>query len=77
MAETTLPEENPLESGRPPIIEPGHTFGTVTDHISSVVLTRPPLGWFVGFVIAFSVLLVLLVSLSHLVLRGIGIWGEN
>src|SRR6185369_938188 len=36
----------------PPVIEPGHTFGTVTDKISAVVLTRPtPRAWFVGFAI--------------------------
>ena len=33
-----------------PVIEPGYTFGTVTDKISSIVLTRPAsLGWFAGF----------------------------
>ncbi|MGH7819080.1 MAG: NrfD/PsrC family molybdoenzyme membrane anchor subunit, partial [Candidatus Binatia bacterium] len=79
MADPTVrEEENPLEATRPPVIEPGHTFGTVTDHISSVVLTRrTPVGWLIGFMISLSLLLVLLVSLSHLVLRGIGIWGEN
>ena len=32
------------------IIGPGHTFGSVTDKISSIVLTRKtPRGWFIGF----------------------------
>jgi molybdopterin-containing oxidoreductase family membrane subunit len=33
-------------TGRLPVIAPGHTFGTVTDKISSIVLTRKTsLGW--------------------------------
>ena len=37
----------------PPVIAPGHTFGTVTDKISSIVLTRKtPLGWWLGFGLA-------------------------
>src|SRR5438094_9888851 len=62
----------------PPVIAPGHTFGTVTDKISSIVLTRrTPLGWYAGFGTAFLLTLLLLVSLSYLVLKGIGIWGNN
>ena len=39
--------------GTPPVIAPGHTFGSVTDKISSIVLTRKtPLGWWLGFGIA-------------------------
>ena len=34
-------------AGRPPVIAPGHTFGTVTDKISAIVLTRKtPIGWY-------------------------------
>ena len=35
---------------RAPVLEPGHTYGSVTDQISSIVLTRGlQLGWMVGF----------------------------
>jgi len=62
----------------PPVIAPGHTFGSITDKISSIVLARrTPLGWYAGFGIAFLFVLVLLVSLSYLVVKGIGIWGNN
>ena len=41
-------EDIEVGSGRAPVIEPGYTFGTVTDKISSIVLTRPTSnGWFV------------------------------
>jgi molybdopterin-containing oxidoreductase family membrane subunit len=61
-----------------PIIGPGHTFASVTDKIASLVLTKKtPLGWFVGFGIAFAVMNVLLLSLAYLLAKGVGIWGVN
>jgi molybdopterin-containing oxidoreductase family membrane subunit len=67
-----------MAAERPPVIEPGHTYATVTDKISSIVLTRrTPRGWFVAFGIAFALVLLLLFSLGYLFLRGIGIWGIN
>src|SRR5579883_1678175 len=43
-------EDVEVAGGRAPVIEPGFTFGTITDKISSIVLTRPTsTGWFVGF----------------------------
>ena len=50
-----------LEPGEPPVLAPGHTFGTVTDKITSIVLRRPlGLGWagaaFIGFVFVLSLI---------------------
>lgn len=61
-----------------PFIEPGHTYGSITDKISSMILTRKtPLGWFIGFGIAFSLMMVLLFSITYLFVKGTGIWGLN
>jgi Ni/Fe-hydrogenase subunit HybB-like protein len=61
-----------------PVIEPGHTFATVTDKISSIVLTRPTSnGWFFGFGLAFLITMGLLYAVGYLFLRGVGIWGVN
>jgi molybdopterin-containing oxidoreductase family membrane subunit len=61
-----------------PLIAPGHTFATVTDKISAVVLTqRTPRSWIVGFAIAFLLVMVLLDGIVYLLARGIGIWGVN
>jgi len=61
-----------------PVIRPGYTFGTVTDKISSIVLTRPTSnGWFVGFGICFLLTMMLLYALGYLFLKGVGIWGIN
>ncbi|HZT77174.1 MAG TPA: NrfD/PsrC family molybdoenzyme membrane anchor subunit [Vicinamibacterales bacterium] len=62
----------------PPVIAPGHTLGSVTDKISSIVLTRrTPIGWWLGFLIAFAIVNVLMVSLAYLLVKGTGIWGIN
>src|SRR5712671_1141506 len=67
-----------VDAQRAPVIEPGHTFGTVTEKISAIVLTRPTSnGWFVGFGIAFCLTMMLFFAMSYLVLKGTGIWGIN
>jgi Ni/Fe-hydrogenase subunit HybB-like protein len=60
------------------LVGPGHDFASVTEKISSIVLQRrTPGGWFVGFAISFALMMALFVSLAHLVLKGVGIWGVN
>jgi molybdopterin-containing oxidoreductase family membrane subunit len=64
--------------GRPPVIAPGYTFGTVTDQIASVVLTRrTPLFWFAAFTVGFGLLLIFLWAVAYLFIEGVGIWGIN
>ncbi|HYR95929.1 MAG TPA: NrfD/PsrC family molybdoenzyme membrane anchor subunit [Candidatus Binatus sp.] len=61
-----------------PLIGPGYTIGSVSDKIASIVLTRPtPRLWWVAFAISSMLLLLLLHTIGYLVLRGIGIWGNN
>ncbi|HYY43358.1 MAG TPA: hypothetical protein VE775_11545, partial [Pyrinomonadaceae bacterium] len=61
-----------------PVIEPGHTFGSVTDKISALTLQRrTPLWWFIAFGISFALTNVLMFSIGYLVLTGIGVWGNN
>jgi Ni/Fe-hydrogenase subunit HybB-like protein len=60
------------------IIGPGHTYATVTDKISSIVLTRKTsLGWLVAFGIAFMFVMLLFYAVTYLFVEGIGIWGVN
>ncbi len=62
----------------PLVIAPGHTFNSVTDKISGIVLTkRTPIGWFLGFAIAFAFLMLLNVTIAKILMEGIGIWGNN
>lgn len=61
-----------------PVIAPGHTFATITDKVTSVVLTRhTPVAWFACLAVALAVAGMLAASLTYLVVEGIGIWGNN
>jgi Ni/Fe-hydrogenase subunit HybB-like protein len=61
-----------------PIIDPNFTYATVTDKIGSIVLTRKtPLYWVLGFFVAFALTLVLMLCVTVLFIKGIGIWGVD
>jgi molybdopterin-containing oxidoreductase family membrane subunit len=63
---------------RAPVIEPGYTFATVTDKISSIVLKRPTTpGWLAGFVLSFSLVMLLFYAIGYLLVGGVGVWGIN
>jgi Ni/Fe-hydrogenase subunit HybB-like protein len=60
------------------ILEPGYTLGTVTDKISSIVLTRGTTkGWMLGFGAAFALLMLFTLAVAYLLVKGVGIWGIN
>jgi len=66
------------QPGEPSILAPGHTFASVSDKIGSIVLARGTrLGWLVGFTLSFLLLMILVLSISVLLLKGVGIWGVN
>jgi Ni/Fe-hydrogenase subunit HybB-like protein len=61
-----------------PLIEPGHTFGSITDKISGVVLgTRTPLSWFIVVSIGLMLMGGLGLAVVWLLIKGTGIWGVN
>jgi Ni/Fe-hydrogenase subunit HybB-like protein len=65
-------------SQNPPVIEPGYSYASVTDKISSIVLRkRTPRGWYFGFAIAFALLMLLTYAVFWLFAIGVGIWGIN
>lgn len=62
----------------PAVIAPGHTFASVTDKISGIVLTqKTSLGWMVGLGLSFTLVMALFLAIGYLLLRGVGIWGVN
>jgi molybdopterin-containing oxidoreductase family membrane subunit len=76
--EPTVREPAVLVRPALPVLEPGHTYSTVTDQISAIVLRqRPPRWWIAGFALSFILVMLLLYAITHLLLRGIGIWGVN
>jgi molybdopterin-containing oxidoreductase family membrane subunit len=73
---TQLLEEVEAGRKRAPVIEPGHSFSTVTAKISDVVLTRPlSIGWLAGVMFCFGFVNLLLLAVGYLFLKGTGIWG--
>ena len=61
-----------------PLIEPGHTFGSITDKIATVVVGgRTPITWFVVVSIGMMIMGMLGVAVTWLLIKGTGIWGIN
>ncbi len=61
-----------------PVLAPGHSYGSITDKISSIVLTKGlSRGWLFGLAVSFMLVQVFLVSVVYLIARGVGIWGIN
>jgi Ni/Fe-hydrogenase subunit HybB-like protein len=60
------------------ILGPGHTYASVTDQISSIVLTRKTSrGWVFGFAVSFALMMAFLYATAYLFAKGIGIWGTT
>jgi molybdopterin-containing oxidoreductase family membrane subunit len=75
---TTQADKIPARFIPQPVLEPGHTFASVTDHISSIVLRRKmPIGWIIGFGISCVLMMVLGGTIAKLIFVGVGIWGIN
>jgi len=87
-----LVDEQPIHEVRPvtqelriparfipePVLEPGHNFASVTDHISSIVLRKKtPIGWFIGLGLSLIGVMILTATIGKLLLVGVGIWGIN
>jgi len=59
-----------------PVVDRTYTTASVTDKISSIVLTgKTPYQWMIGFGMAFTLLMVLMIAVAYLFLKGVGIWG--
>src|SRR4051812_32900810 len=61
-----------------PVIAPGHTFSTVTDKISAIVLTQKfGRKWMLGVGFCAILVMVLTSAVGYLLAKGVGIWGIN
>ena len=57
------------------VIAPGQTFRSITEKIVRLVLTpHTPMGWFALFTVAGGGATMLMVALTWLFLKGVGIW---
>ncbi len=73
-----VPENRPPVTPGTPELAAGHTYASVTDKISTIVLTEGTRkGWWAGFAIAFFLLMVLHYALAIVLMRGVGLMGIN
>ena len=71
---TTIPAPPPPD----PIVGPGETLASVQSRVARVPLEHPaPRFWWLGFLAAFVLAMVLVGSIGWLFARGVGIWGVN
>src|SRR5881628_2309048 len=76
MALEPPPEESAEAQDSLPLIEPGHTFASITDKISAIVLTsRTPRFWYIGFGISFILVMLLFYQIARLIAIGVGLFG--
>ena len=60
------------------LVGPGQTLETVAARIGDIVIKgQHPKSWWLGFTIAFALLMVFLMSVTWLLYKGVGIWGIN
>jgi Ni/Fe-hydrogenase subunit HybB-like protein len=60
------------------VLAPGHTYRSVTDKISAIVLARGTRrGWWIGFAVAVSLFMMFNFAVAYLLATGVGIWGIN
>ena len=68
----------PLRESALPVLKGGYSYASISDKISDIVLTRPThWGWLVGFTLCSALTVLLLVAMSYLFYKGVGIWGVN
>src|SRR6266702_5473826 len=72
------PTEVEVGEQKAPVIQPGHTFASLTEKIGGIVLKRPIKGgWVLGMFICFIILQWFLFAVCWLFYRGVGVWGVN
>jgi len=71
-------ENTPGVGAGTPVLAPGHTYATITDKISSIVLLQKTRrGWWFGFAVAFTFFMILNMAIGALLVIGVGLWGIN
>jgi molybdopterin-containing oxidoreductase family membrane subunit len=60
-----------------PLLKPTETYVSVTEQISNVPLSKTRRGWWIGIIIPFLLVMLLLYAVGWLLLKGVGVWGVN
>ncbi|HZP59192.1 MAG TPA: hypothetical protein VFB27_02630, partial [Opitutaceae bacterium] len=72
-------ETEPSQTGPgAPLLASGETFASISENISRLPLERPQTRfWWIGFAVAFALVLLLFAAIGWLFLQGVGVWGIN
>lgn len=62
---------------RRPLFGEYRTYGQISDDILSPIEGRPNTLWYIGFIVAFSALVMGVATVAYQILNGIGTWGLN
>jgi Ni/Fe-hydrogenase subunit HybB-like protein len=74
----TLASTTPAPPETTSVLGRGQTYASVTDRLSGIVLTRPfTRGWFMAVGTVGMLCCLLLLAVTYLFARGVGIWGVN
>jgi Ni/Fe-hydrogenase subunit HybB-like protein len=66
------------QDAAPPVLAPGHTFTSVTDKVSAIVLTqKTKKGWWIGLLIALVGFFALNFGIAYVLGIGVGLFGIN
>ncbi len=72
------PQMNGPAQPTAPVLAGSYSYASITDKIADTVLARPThWGWIAGMAIATALTVLLLVAISYLFAKGVGIWGVN
>lgn len=62
---------------RQPLVTGGKTYTDVTNDICRPIENKPTSSWWLGFIVAFICLMIMVASLAYTTWEGIGTWGVN
>ena len=62
---------------RAPLVLNMHKFGEVTHQVCRIAENRPPMAWYVAFVICLGMMGFLGFCVTYLIFTGVGVWGLN
>jgi Ni/Fe-hydrogenase subunit HybB-like protein len=78
-----MAQQGPTQAGQAavldePVLGPGQNYETITESVAEIPLSkRTPIGWIAGFLIGLGGLMMLQMAIGWLLVRGVGIWGNN
>lgn len=62
---------------RAPLVLNMHKFGEVTHQVCRIAENRPPMAWYIAFVICLGMMGFLGFCVTYLIFTGVGVWGLN